>query len=100
MDVASDHGSDHPGSKYSDPPIGYINVRRREARPPPAASDVHQSEDEDELSRDDGLESSQPIQHGESILFSFILPFPILLHSVNLFNTPMSPRGAHASSAF
>ncbi|KAG8702882.1 hypothetical protein FRC09_004480 [Ceratobasidium sp. 395] len=63
MDVASDHGSDHPGSKYSDPPIGYINVRRREARPPPAASDVHQSEDEDELSRDDGLESSQPIQH-------------------------------------
>ncbi|KAG9127279.1 hypothetical protein FRC07_015037 [Ceratobasidium sp. 392] len=63
MDVASDHGSgDHLESKYSDPPIGYINVRRREARPPPAVSDVHQSEDEDELSRDDGHESTQPTQ--------------------------------------
>lgn len=59
MEVVSERvGSDRTESKYSDPPIGYINVRRREARPQ-AAIDVHQSEEEDELSKDEEPRNTQ-----------------------------------------
>lgn len=54
MDVASEHsGGVRAEHKYSDRPIGYINVRRRDTRQPQAAIDLHQSEEEDELARDD-----------------------------------------------
>ncbi|KAF8761475.1 hypothetical protein RHS01_00504 [Rhizoctonia solani] len=51
MELASDHPvRDHSESKYSDPPIGYINVRRREVRRPPPTVNVNQSDDDDDSS--------------------------------------------------
>ncbi|KAF8609493.1 hypothetical protein BDV93DRAFT_518305 [Ceratobasidium sp. AG-I] len=68
MDVVSEHsGGGRTEGKYSDPPIGYTNVRRREARPPQTAIDVHQSEEEDELLKDEDARDTQTSQDGPQL---------------------------------
>jgi hypothetical protein len=54
MDLASDRPTrDHSEPKFSDPPIGYINVRRREVRHRPLVVNVNQSDDDDDSSVDE-----------------------------------------------
>ncbi|CUA73821.1 hypothetical protein RSOLAG22IIIB_01338 [Rhizoctonia solani] len=85
MDVASDYSArDQSESKHSDPPIGYINVRRHEPRRPQPAVNVHQSEEDDDssieeqpnepLAPQDSRQSDGVLNHDMQSHFQALLP--------------------------
>ncbi|CAE7168729.1 unnamed protein product [Rhizoctonia solani] len=74
MDVAPDYSARNQSeSKHSDPPIGYINVRRHEVRRPQPAVNVHQSEEEEDSSVEEQPE--RPAPRGATTT-----PSPLLMH--------------------
>ncbi|KAG8691668.1 hypothetical protein FRC11_013279 [Ceratobasidium sp. 423] len=81
MDLASDHPAHgHSESKLSDPPIGYINVRRSEVRRPQPAVNVNQSEEDDDSSVDEQPEDGESTARRDSHLSDGVLNHDMQSH--------------------